>query len=118
MRLITTLLEYKLLGTGFLTMHSQDSFAFVRVGDGSLASEVLVQPDMVTALGEKDSTSAKTAPDVEIMVSSLAWRDHGHAIFDVGDAMSISPVMLRPSSLGEVILQSKDPWDKVIIDPR
>lgn len=101
-----------------MTCHSQDSMAFARVGDGPLASKVLAQPDMATALGEADSTSAKTAPDVEIMVSSLAWRDHGHAIFDVGDAMSITPVILRPSSLGEVTLRSKDPWDKPIIDPR
>ncbi|KAG8851668.1 hypothetical protein FRB96_009164 [Tulasnella sp. 330] len=117
-RLTTTFLEYKLFGTGYLTMHSQDSLAFIRVGDGAIASELLAQPDMVTALGEPDSTSAKTAPDIEIMVSSLAWRDHGHAVFDVGDAMSITPVMLRPSSMGEITLHSSDPWDKVIVDPK
>lgn len=90
-----------------------DAIAFVRVGDGPLASDVLARPDMAKALGEADSTSAKTAPDVELMMSSFT----GHDQLD-GRAMSIAAMILRPSSLGEVSLYSKDPWEKPKIDSR
>ncbi|KAG8881244.1 hypothetical protein FRB97_009743 [Tulasnella sp. 331] len=114
--LASAVIQYKLFATGPLTMHSQDCMAFTRVGDGPIGTKVLGRPDMDTIAA--DSTSGKGAPDVEVVVSSLAWRDHGHKDFDVGNAMSITPIYLRPTSIGEITLRSNDPWDKPLIDPR
>ena len=45
-------------------------------------------------------------------------QDHGHEKFNVGEAMSISPTLLRPTSLGSVTLRSGDPFDAPLIDPK
>ncbi|KAG9002552.1 hypothetical protein FRB93_011426 [Tulasnella sp. JGI-2019a] len=116
LKLISAIFELKLFGTGPLTLHSQDCMAYTRVGDGPIATKVLERPDLATI--EADSTSGKGAPDMEVLVSSLAWRDHGHGVFNVGNAMSITPITLQPTSLGEVMLKSNDPWERPIIDPK
>lgn len=95
-------------------MHSQDCMSYMRVGNGHVASEVLNRPAI-----EYDSTNGPNAPDMEIMVSSYAWKDPSLGPFEiVGEAMSITPVSIRPTSLGEVRLRSADPWDQPVIDPK
>lgn len=106
--------QYLIKGTGPMTSHAQECMAFVRVGDGEIGRKVAGgQPDV-----DEDSTSGKGAPDVEVMVAPLAWRDHGHTPFDVPEPMTITTTVLRPTSKGTVTLKSADPWDKPLIDPR
>ncbi|KAG8984423.1 hypothetical protein FRB90_005337 [Tulasnella sp. 427] len=108
------LVQYLTRGTGPLTTHTQECMAFVRLGDGEFGKKYAGDDGKDV---EEDSTSGKGAPDVEMMVSPLAWRDHGHKLFDVPDAMTVSAVVLRPTSKGSVTLKSADPWDKPLIDP-
>ncbi|KAG9042583.1 hypothetical protein FS837_010675 [Tulasnella sp. UAMH 9824] len=107
------LAQYMITGTGPLTTHTQECMAFVRLGDGELGRRYGGAGDDDV----EDSTSGKGAPDVEMMVSPLAWRDHGHKMFDVPEAMTISTTLLRPTSRGTVTLKSADPWEKPLIDP-
>ena len=60
--------QWMLSGTGPLATNTQDSLAFVRVGDDA-EGEAL-----------DDSTSGKGAPDVELMCAGMAWRVSGFIV--------------------------------------
>jgi len=61
-------LKYKVYGTGLLTLHSQESMAFVKTTDPSLFPPSQYGGDY------EDSSSGVGAPDLEVMVAALGWR--------------------------------------------
>ncbi|KAG8966798.1 hypothetical protein FRC03_011321 [Tulasnella sp. 419] len=86
--------QYIMFRTGLLTSQTQCAMGFLRVDDPSLFGP----SDHLSEL-EVDSTSLGKGPDLEVMGSALAWKDHGHGKFLGGsDAASISMVLLRPTS--------------------
>ena len=66
--MLKEVLRYKLFGTGLLTLHSQESMAFVKTTDPSLF------PPSQHGGDYEDSSSGAGAPDLEVMAASLAWR--------------------------------------------
>ncbi|KAG8913872.1 hypothetical protein FRC01_004343 [Tulasnella sp. 417] len=105
--------QYLIKGRGPMTTNVQQCVAFVRVGDGKIGRKV----DGGEGDVREDSTSGEDAPDVEVMVAPMVWRDHGHKKFDVPEAITITTSVLRPTSKGTVTLKSADPWAKPLIDP-
>ena len=65
----------------------------------------------------EDSTSGPECPDIELYVSPLGYDTSTTDAF-MEPAFGIHTVALRPTSLGTVRLESNDPFDAPVIDPR
>lgn len=77
--------QYMITGKGPMTMNSQESMAFVRLGDGDLGRKFgKAGSGIEGGIGEvlEDSASGRGAPDAEILVSPIAWRVRGSISFD------------------------------------
>ncbi|KAH7108489.1 alcohol oxidase [Auriculariales sp. MPI-PUGE-AT-0066] len=108
--------QWALFGTGKFLCTIADSVAFVRSTDRRLFPEHLF-PDEVG-----DATTGENAPDIELFASPIAWWNHGlpteqELPDSTHNLCSISSVLLRPTSLGDVTLRSADPFDQPIINP-
>lgn len=66
----------------------------------------------------EDSTSGPGAPDVELVVSPMAWTDHGFGPMASGPLYSIGAILLRPTSRGSVALKSSDAFEPPVVDPQ
>jgi hypothetical protein len=92
----------------------------------------LVPPDSYQI---KDETSGPNAPDLEFLVVPLAYALPRRPIPFSGDMMTINTILLRcmsflgqpragfstmcrPQSTGTITLQSNDPFDPPVIDPK
>ncbi|KAJ7623439.1 hypothetical protein FB45DRAFT_925680 [Roridomyces roridus] len=110
LKFIKALMYYQLTGKGMLAHTLGDSAAFVRSDDPVLfpASEF---PEKL-----EDSTSGAASPDLELFCNSLAYKDHGAVLFDM-HTFGLHCYLVRPTSKGEVLLKSADPWVLPSINP-
>lgn len=108
LRMVALLLQYQLTGKGILSSNIAEAAAFVRSSDPKLFSE--------GPLAE-DTTSGPGAPDIEIFFSPLSYIEHGDHHLPSGHYFGLHTVLLRPTSVGTVRLQSSSPIDPPIIDP-
>ncbi|KAF9532479.1 hypothetical protein CPB83DRAFT_947689, partial [Crepidotus variabilis] len=111
-KLIGAVIQYHVLGRGgALASNYGEAAAFVRTDDPILFP-LSEYPEKLV-----DSTSAKNAPDLEYFMTPSAYTDHGRAFFDV-PSYSIHCYLVRPTSKGTITLNSADPFDHPIIDPK
>ncbi|KAF8531934.1 alcohol oxidase [Gautieria morchelliformis] len=102
--------RWKTVGTGPLTSNLAEAAAFTRSDDMRL---VLSDSYQI-----KDETSGPNAPDLEHIIVPLAYSLPRRPIPSSGDMMTMGTVLLRPQSTGTITLQSNDPFDPPVIDPK
>ncbi|EIN07763.1 alcohol oxidase [Punctularia strigosozonata HHB-11173 SS5] len=105
--------QFRWRGTGPLTSNVAEAAAFLRSDDARV--EGLVEKDEKAEV--EDATSAKDAPDLELIASPMAWIAHGHGEVPKGNLVSFGAVLLRPTSHGSIALRSRNPFDAPTIDP-
>ncbi|KAF8150870.1 choline dehydrogenase [Crassisporium funariophilum] len=106
-----SLLQYFVLGTGgVLAMNFGEAAAFVRTDDPILFPPSQYPEKLV------DSTSAKDSPDLELFSTPMAYKEHAQVFFDV-DTVSLHAYLLRPTSRGEILLDSTNPFAHPIVNP-
>ncbi|ESK94009.1 putative gmc oxidoreductase [Moniliophthora roreri MCA 2997] len=106
-------LVYMFTGKGPLGTNWGEAAAFCRSDD----PVVFPADDFPRRKLIKDSTSAPDSPDLEIFITTLAYKNHGSWAWNL-HAFSIHCCLLRPLSRGTVTLRSASPWDHPIMDPR
>ncbi|KAJ1301557.1 hypothetical protein OPQ81_008805 [Rhizoctonia solani] len=101
--------QYLLMKSGPLTTNIAEAACFFRSDD----------PKLFPGLSplDEDSSSGRNAPDLEIIVMPVAFKNHGAEPVPEGDLMSIGTIALRPTSVGKITLRSSDPFEPPIIDP-
>jgi len=109
LRLSAAMVQWLVSGKGPMTCNVGEGFAFLRSLDTGLfpAGESSKVPE--------DSTSGSDAPDIELFVGPVAYQEHAKVIID--HAFSIHGILLRPTSLGTITLNSSNPFDSPIMDP-
>jgi len=111
-KLLAGLAQYRLTGKGPLSTNIAESLAFCRTSDPTIFA-----PGNEEAL--LDSTTGPNAPDIELFFAPLTWIDHGGTPFPAaGDYFSLHAVCLQPLSIGKITLNSSNPLDAPVIDPR
>ncbi|KEP49227.1 GMC oxidoreductase [Rhizoctonia solani 123E] len=103
------IVQYLLTKSGPLTTNLAEAACFFRSDDPKLFPGL-------PAL-DKDSTSGHNAPDLELIVMPIAFKNHGLEPVPNGDLMTIGTVALRPTCTGKITLRSNDPFDPPVIDP-
>lgn len=58
------------------------------------------------------------APDIEVIFGPVPYIDHGLIDWDPGHGLAVGPVLIQPSSRGEVAISAADPTAPPSIDPR
>ncbi|KAI5116736.1 hypothetical protein M0805_001378 [Coniferiporia weirii] len=108
------LVQWLLTGGGPVGSNIVESAAFVRSTD-----PVLFPPSKYTEKVE-DTTSSANAPDLELLSSPFAWKKDYSMVNGLpkGGMGTIGAVLLRPSSTGTITLNSADPFDSPVIDPK
>ncbi|QRV83544.1 GMC oxidoreductase [Ceratobasidium sp. AG-Ba] len=101
--------QYLLFKSGPLTSNFSESACFVRSDDPKLFPGL---PPL-----SEDTSSGPGAPDIELISLPLGFKNHGKEHIADGDLMSITTVVLRPTSTGKITLRSNDPFDPPVIDP-
>ncbi|KAK5644069.1 hypothetical protein RI129_007914 [Pyrocoelia pectoralis] len=67
---------------------------------------------------KRNSSSIPQRPDVEIIMYKLTPRYNMlFNISDVGNAVTITPILLHPKSSGSITLRSSDPFEYPVINP-
>ncbi|CAE6447695.1 unnamed protein product [Rhizoctonia solani] len=101
--------QYLLMKSGPLTTNIAESACFFRSDN----------PKLFPGLSplDEDSSSGLNAPDLELIVMPIAFKNHGLEPVPNGDLMSIGTVALRPTSIGKITLRSNNPFDPPVIDP-
>ncbi|KAF8150808.1 hypothetical protein B0H34DRAFT_665568 [Crassisporium funariophilum] len=119
LRVLWSVLRYRVGWGGALAMNFGEGAAFVRSDDKSLLKGI---GEGVGEEGGKDlvdivdSTSGVGAPDLEIFSTPFAYKDHGQFFFDV-HTYALHVYLLRPLSTGEVLLQGSSPWEQPSVNP-
>ncbi|KAH9921862.1 uncharacterized protein B0H18DRAFT_935692 [Fomitopsis serialis] len=111
--------EYKFCGTGPLTSNARqvlEAAAFARSSDASLFAKAGVA--LPTQDNLEDSTSGPDAPDIEIFFTPVSYIEHVRVSLPPGHHVDLHAVLLRPTSTGTVRLQSANPSDAPVIDPK
>ncbi|KAI0091018.1 GMC oxidoreductase [Irpex rosettiformis] len=109
------LLKYQLTGTGPLSTNIVEAAAFLRSDDPAL-----FPPEKFTAeTTPEDTTTGEAAPDLEMFLSVIAYKDSGLTAFEYpGEyTFGMHAVCLRPKSSGTIRLKSNNPADAPLIDP-
>ena len=88
------LLNYLVRRRGMLTSNVGEAYGFVRS-----------RPDL-------------ELPDLELIYAPAPYFDEGIGDPYVGHAVVMGPILLKPQSRGTITLQTADPYDKPVIDPR
>ncbi|KDQ57074.1 aryl-alcohol oxidase [Jaapia argillacea MUCL 33604] len=111
-RLFRNMAQFYIKGTGPLCSNVGEAVAFVRSTD-PLLFPIREHPNSVP-----DATSGPECPDLELFASPLAYADHGYGVVPPGDLWAIHVVLLRPTSRGHITLNSSNPFESPIIDPK
>lgn len=131
---IRDLLLYTLGYGGPLTSNLGDAAAFVRVDDPVVfptdvygpplavdsSAGVAVADEKGKGKGkekEKEGEKVERGPDLELYTTPLAYKEHGLIRFDM-HTFGLHACLLRPTSRGEVLLKSKDPWELPSVNPK
>ncbi|CEL53828.1 hypothetical protein RSOLAG1IB_06609 [Rhizoctonia solani AG-1 IB] len=101
--------QYLLSKSGALTTNIAEAACFFRSDNPKLFPGL---PPL-----DEDSTSGPDAPDLELIVMPIAFKNHGLEPVTGGDLMSIGTIALRPTSTGRITLRSNNPFDPPVIDP-
>ncbi|KAL0576521.1 hypothetical protein V5O48_005466 [Marasmius crinis-equi] len=99
-------------GAGILGTNWGEAASFVRSDDPQLFPR-----DEYPIQVAKDSTSGPTSPDLEIFITTLAYKKHGAWTWGF-PTFSIHACLLRPLSRGAVTLKSDSPWEHPAMDPK
>ncbi|CCO29965.1 putative GMC oxidoreductase [Rhizoctonia solani AG-1 IB] len=102
--------QYLLSKSGALTTNIAEAACFFRSDNPKLFPGL---PPL-----DEDSTSGPDAPDLELIVMPIAFKNHGLEPVTGGDLMSIGTIALRPTSTGRITLRSNNPFDPPVIDPK
>ncbi|KAH7100225.1 alcohol oxidase [Auriculariales sp. MPI-PUGE-AT-0066] len=114
---VPSIVQWLLNGTGPLLCNFGETVAFVRSDDKALFSDS--EPEFQDET--HDATSGARSPDLELFATPLGWWNHG-----LGNTLpvprpkalcSVTAVLLRPTSTGEVTLKSSDPFDAPVVNP-
>lgn len=108
MKLVGDVFKYKSGGLGPLTTTVVESFGFLRSDDAKLF------PGFPTIV---DSTSGNMSPDIELCFVPFIFGDDPAAKVPPGEYLTIIAVLLRPTSVGSITLQSSDPAVQPVINP-
>ncbi|KAH9055222.1 GMC oxidoreductase [Lactarius vividus] len=108
----TAFLTYFLTGKGPLTTNLAEAAAFFRSDD-----PVLFAPHRAPPPSAEDSTSGSNAPDLEFFVTSVAYTKNGNGHLPNVDSFGLHMTLLRPTSLGNLLLKSTDPFEHPSINP-
>ncbi|KAL4066946.1 hypothetical protein J3A83DRAFT_4260864 [Scleroderma citrinum] len=111
LRFLKDFVRYKLTGTGPLSSNLGEAAAFCRSDDPALFPPSEYKQDV------EDTTSGPGAPDLELIVIPAVVHPQDRSLEGKGNGYMLVPVLLRPTSVGTIRLQSSDPWDNPLIDP-
>ncbi|KAJ3505338.1 hypothetical protein NLJ89_g7474 [Agrocybe chaxingu] len=113
LKLFGALGQYYLLGRGGpLAMNWGESAAFIRTDDPALFPPSEFPEKLI------DSTSAKDSPDIEYFCTSTAYKDHGRIFFEGIHTFAIHAYLLRPTSRGQIRLNSSNPFAHPSVNPK
>lgn len=108
----TAFFIYFLTGKGPLTTNIAEAAAFFRSDDS-----VLFAPHTAPPPSAEDSTSGYNAPDLEFFVSPVAYLKNGIGLLPNVDSFGLHMTLLRPTSVGNLLLKSADPFEHPSINP-
>ncbi|KAF7985727.1 hypothetical protein HWV62_2328 [Athelia sp. TMB] len=111
-KLITSVYEYVVKGKGPLASNLGESACFIRSDDPSLYPPETF-PEKI-----EDSTSGPDGPDIEIVTTPMAYKEHTYIVLPELHTFGMHIVLLRPTSYGSLRLSSANPWDHPIMDPK
>ncbi|KAH9030564.1 GMC oxidoreductase [Lactarius hengduanensis] len=109
----TAFLTYCLTGKGPLTTNLAESAAFFRSDD-----PVLFAPHMAPPPTAEDSTSGSNSPDLELFVTPVGYTKSGNGLLPNIDSFGLHMTLLRPTSVGNLLLKSTDPFEHPSINPK
>ncbi|KIK66582.1 hypothetical protein GYMLUDRAFT_157308 [Collybiopsis luxurians FD-317 M1] len=104
--------EYLLSRKGILADNWAEAAAFCRSDDPALFPSNEFPPEVKV----QDTTSSSDSPDLEIIATALAYKEHARVGWKV-PTVAYHAVLLRPASRGSITLKSKNPWDHPAISP-
>lgn len=110
MRAFKAIFHYRVIGGGPLAANLGESAAFVRSDDPKLF------PKDQFSNAARDSTSSPNSPDLEIFTTPMAYKEHGSIVFPL-PTYALHVYLLRPTSTGEVLLKSNNPFDLPSVNP-
>ncbi|KAF8270546.1 alcohol oxidase [Lactarius quietus] len=110
---LTALLTYKLTGKGPLSSNIAEAAAFFRSDDPVLFAPQTGPPPPPA----EDSTSGPNAPDLEFFVSPAGYTKCGEGDLPMVDSLGLHMTLLRPTSMGNLLLKSSDPFEHPSINP-
>ncbi|KAH9041610.1 GMC oxidoreductase [Lactarius pseudohatsudake] len=108
----TAFLTYCLTGKGPLTTNVAEAAAFFRSDD-----PVLFAPHMAPPPTAEDSTSGSNSPDLELFVTPVGYTRSGNGLLPNIDSFGLHMTLLRPTSVGNLLLKSTDPFEHPAINP-
>ncbi|KAH9052988.1 GMC oxidoreductase [Lactarius deliciosus] len=108
----TAFLTYYLTGKGPLTTNLAEAAAFFRSDD-----PVLFAPHMAPPPTAEDSTSGSNSPDLELFVTPVGYTKSGNGLLPNIDSFGLHMTLLRPTSVGNLLLKSTDPFEHPSINP-
>jgi len=113
---IVPLVKWFVNGSGIYASTPGQGAAFVKIADQSLPIESGKEGHEAF---KGDTSSGPSAPDVELVYTPFSFIDHGQATPPKEyEVFTIFGSLLRPESRGTVTLNSANPFDKPIIDPK
>ncbi|KZP31802.1 GMC oxidoreductase [Athelia psychrophila] len=99
-------------GNGPLASNLGESACFIRSDDPGLF------PPAQYGAPLEDSTSGADGPDIEIVTTPFAYKEHTLIVLPELHTFAMHIVLLRPTSYGNLRLSSANPWDHPIMDPK
>lgn len=109
----TAFLTYNLTGKGPLTTNLAEAAAFFRSDDPVLFAPHMAPPPSAA----EDSTSGSNSPDLELFVTPVGYTKSGNGLLPNVDSFGLHMTLLRPTSVGNLLLKSTDPFEHPSIDP-
>ncbi|KAN0134588.1 hypothetical protein V8E53_007734 [Lactarius tabidus] len=110
---LTALLTYYLTGKGPLTSNIAEAAAFFRSDDPVLFAPHTSPPPL-----PEDTTSGPNAPDLEFFVTPVGFINSGMGDLPNVDSLGLHMTLLRPTSMGNLLLKSSDPFEHPAINPK
>jgi len=107
------ILTYIFTRKGPLTTVVTGAAAFFRSTDPALFS----QHTAALPAHTEDSTSGPYAPDLEFFPTPFGYLESGEGLLPNTEMFGLHMVLLRPTSKGNLRLQSSDPFQDPLIDP-
>ncbi|PWY98482.1 alcohol oxidase [Testicularia cyperi] len=113
---IPALARWLVTGGGPISSNAGEAAAFVKCNDPSLPLvHQLTKPENKPEY----NGSLGIGPDIELIATPVAYVDHGATPAPDGTScISMVGLNVRPKSKGTVTIQSADPWDKAVVDPK